>query len=122
MAFTYGTFYWSTIIIELNNNFTGSANLYNVFGNVVGKLLLKTSADFSTGELALVEDFSFLFNNGTMNFTIGFNQYRFDNIRNGNYGLVANKSGVYTDIDHIRYYFEYENESNLWKITFRYEP
>ena len=42
----YKTFYWFPINIDINSShFVGSANLLNVCGNVVGKLLLKTSAN-----------------------------------------------------------------------------
>ena len=117
----YKTFYWFPINIDINSShFVGSANLLNVCGNVVGKLLLKTSANVSNG-LALVEDFSFLFNDGSMNFSIGFNEFRFAHIRDGNYGVVSNKSGVYTDSNSIKYYFDFDSECNLWKITFKFE-
>ena len=72
----------------------------------MGKFLL------NTGGLALDEDFSFIFNNGSMNFTIGFNS---------NYGEVSNKSGTYANFNSIKYYFEYDDIKNLWKITFNFE-
>jgi len=56
-----------------------------------------------------------------MNFTIGYNSLSFDKIRDGNYGVVSNKSGVYTNIDNITYYFEFDETKNLWKITFKFE-
>ena len=117
----YKTFYWYPIKIDLSSQFIGSANLLNACGTVVGKLLLKTNTDTSTGSLVIVEDFSFLFNDGSMNFTIGFNEFRFALIRDGNYGVVSNKSGVYTDTNNIKYYFEFDRECNLWKITFKFE-
>jgi hypothetical protein len=117
----YKTFYWSPILITIKDYFISSTNLYNFSGDIVGSLLLTARSDNSSGELALDEDFSFLFDDGSLNFTIGFNQLRFSNIRNGNYGNVPNKSGIYTDINDIKYYFEFDNETNLWKITFKFE-
>ena len=117
----YQTFYWKTIFIKIQDNFVGSTDLLNECGNVTGKLLLSAKGNKSTGSLALNEEFTFSFDNGSMNFTIGYNSLSFDKIRDGNYGVVSNKSGVYTNIDNITYYFEFDKTQNIWKITFKFE-
>jgi len=117
----YQTFYWKTIFIKIQDNFVGSTDLLNECGNVIGKLLLSAKGNKSTGSLALNEEFTFSFDNGSMNFTIGYNSLSFDKIRDGNYGIVSNKSGVYTNIDNITYYFEFDKTQNIWKITFKFE-
>ena len=88
---------------------------------IIGQLLLIAQSNESTGNLALNEDFTFIFDNGSMNFNIGFNKTTFDNVRNGNYGIVSNKSGVYANINNIKYYFEFDESINLWKITFNFK-
>ena len=57
----YKTFYWSPILITIKDYFISSTNLYNFSGDIVGSLLLTARSDNSSGELALDEDFSFLF-------------------------------------------------------------
>jgi hypothetical protein len=68
----YKTFYWSLILITIKNYFIGSTNIYNISGDIVGTLLLTARSDNSSG--VLDEDFSFLFDDGSFNFTIGFNE------------------------------------------------
>ena len=117
----YKTFYWKQIDIKIQDYFIGSTNLLDENNNIVGKLLLTTRGNTSTESLVLDEEFSFLFDNGSLNFVIGFNSLSFSKIRNGNYGNVPNKSGFYTIYNNIMYYFEFDKVKNLWKITFKFE-
>jgi len=117
----YETFYWKTIFITIKDNFVGSTDLLDEDGNTAGKLLLSAQGNYSNGTLALNEEFTFSFDNGSMNFTIGYNSLSFDKIRDGNYGVVSNKSGVYANTDDITYYFEFNKTQNIWKITFKFE-
>jgi len=118
----YQTFYWKQIKpSSMSDYFTASTDLFDNIGNIVGQLLVIAQADKSTGTLALNEDFTFIFDNGSMNFTIGFNATTFSIVRDGNYGVVSNKSGVYTNINNIKYYFQFDETIDLWKITFKFE-
>jgi len=117
----YQTFYWKQINVSMGDYLVGSTDLLDEDGNIVGKFLLIAQADKSTGTLALNEEFTFSFDDGSMNFNIGFNTTTFSKIRDGNYGVVSNKSGVYANTDNITYYFEFDETKNLWKITFKFE-
>lgn len=115
----YKTFYWKNIDIKINSYSIGSTSILDEAGNKVGLLLLTVRSDTTTDGFTINEDFSFIFDDGSMNFTAGYNSLTFSSISNGNYGIVANKSGIYTD-DNIRYYFSYDNTKELWKITFAF--
>jgi len=116
----YITYYWNPITINLNNFFIGSTDLYGVCGNKVGTLLLTTNCNNAPNNFALKESFTFIFNNGSMDFTVGFNQETYSKISNGVFGVVSNKSGIYPGYGNIDYYFQYDYCKNMWKITFRY--
>ena len=116
----YKTFYWKNIQPKINSYFIGSTSLINENGNNTGLLQLVTRSDTSTDGFTIDEEFSFILDNGSMNFTIGYNSNTFSAITNGNYGTVSNKSGIYTDINSIKYYFSYDNTKKLWKITFAF--
>lgn len=116
----YKTYYWNNIDVKFEDYFVGSTNLLDDDNNIVGALLLSLAADGNDADRVVKEDFCFIFDNGSVNFSIGFNSKTFSTISNGNYGIVSNKSGIYTDIEKITYFFEFSKEKKLWKITFRY--
>lgn len=116
---TYKSYYWKTIFLDLSYYNTGSTELLDINNNVVGKLLIALSSNNIKPNEVINEQFTFVFyNKGSLGFSVGLDNEGLLNIKKGVYGKVSDYSGAYTDLS-MKYYFEYLEKDNLWKITFK---
>ena len=116
----YKTYFWNNIDVEVKDFFAGSTNLLDENGQIVGKLLLSLESSGKIPDRAIKEIFCFIFDDGSLGFSLGLNDATFRNISLGNYGLVSDKSGIYTNIFKMTYFFEYQRDKKMWKIIFSY--
>jgi hypothetical protein len=121
--FEYKTYYWNNIYILEQSFFNGATDLLDANGNVVGLLflnLLGSNTESVPPTICFTETFTFILNNGSLGFSFGLDENTLQTNFTSMAGVVANKSGVYTNTGHTIYYFE-KVSPNKWKITFRFE-
>jgi hypothetical protein len=114
----YISYYWNNINIIQQSFFSGATDLYDINGNVVGQLLLNLFGSNTDTTLVFKEEFMFILNNGSLGFSFGLDQNKLLTNFTSMAGVVSDKSGIYTNVKSITYYFEKINPSQ-WKITFR---
>jgi hypothetical protein len=114
----YLSYYWNNINVLQQSFFSGGTDFYDMNGNVAGQLLLNLFGTNTDNKIIFKEDFMFIFNNGSMGFSFGLDQNKLLTNFTSMAGVVSDKSGIYTNIESITYYFEKINPTQ-WKITFR---